>query len=185
MANWNENTVLSNFRQLRAGQFDRLRQEFGIGLSDEQLTGCAIHCALVLRRDPTIGELFLWDRLAKMPFPVTKTTVSALETESAALAETYADMMAKRRDLSLTTPMTLCEAFAPATDALARGGKEAALKAFDLRFADLMSAPFAACGITGKSVPASLSIFKKDAPFFCLKFALSPARMNRAEAGRA
>lgn len=161
MAEWNENSVLSNFRNLRAGQFDPVRKTFGIDLSDELLTACAVHCALVLRRDPTIGELKLWNRLAGIPAPIADASLASLETESAAIAETYADMMAKQRELTREAkPLTLSGALELASDALERGGKERRLKGFSLRLTDRLSAPFAAAGIAEENSPAFLSIHK-------------------------
>ena len=161
MAEWNENSVLSNFRNLRAGQFDPVRKTFGIDLSDELLTACAVHCALVLRRDPTVGELKLWNRLAGIPAPIADASLASLETESAAIAETYADMMAKQRELTREAkPLTLSGALELASDALERGGKERRLKGFSLRLTDRLSAPFAAAGIAEENSPAFLSIHK-------------------------
>lgn len=163
MAEWNENSVLSNFRNLRAGQFDPVRETFGIDLSDELLTACAVHCALVLRRDPTVGELKLWNRLAGIPAPIADASLASLETESAAIAETYADMMAKQRELTRETkPLTLSGALDLASDALERGGKERRLKGFSLRLTDRLSAPFAVAGITEENSPAFLSIRKEQ-----------------------
>ena len=163
MAEWNENSVLNNFRNLRAGQFDPVRKTFGIDLSDELLTACAVHCALVLRRDPTIGELKLWNRLAGIPTPIADASLASLETESAAIAETYADMMAKQRELTREAkPLTLSGALELASDALERGGKERRLKGFSLRLTDQLSAPFAAAGIAEENSPAFLSIRKEQ-----------------------
>lgn len=166
MADWNETTILSNFRSLRAGQFDPLRKEFGIALSDEQLTGCALHCALVLRRDPAIWELLLWDRLAKSSFPAAKSSLSTLETESAAIAETYADMMAKHRDLSPEpAPLTLSGALSLATDALERGGKERGCSTYDFRLTDRFFAPRPENGISEEKTAAFLSVCNKKESF--------------------
>lgn len=166
MAEWNEQSILSNFRNLRGGQFDDLRAMFALSLSDEQLTACALHCALVLRRDPTVGELLLWDRLAQIPYAMEGATVTALETQSAALAKTYADMMAKRRELCKNpAPLSLQDAFSLASDALERGGKDRGLRAHTLRLTNALSAPFAKDGIAEQLSPAFLSVFKTVAAF--------------------
>lgn len=170
MVEWNDYTTLSDFRNLRAGQFDPVRETFGIGLSEEQLTACAVHCALVLRRDPTVGELRLWDRLAKVSAPLSETTVFSMETESAAIAETYADMMAKRRELSLSTePVTLAEMLNLASDALARGGKARALKGTTLRLQNLLAAPFAKTGVSEEKSAAFLSVSASTDPLASLE----------------
>ncbi len=172
MTEWNENTILSNFRNLRAGQFDPVRETFGVDLSDELLTACAVHCALVLRRDPTVGELKLWNRLAGMPSPLREATLSSMETESAAIAETYADMMEKHRELAPGgEPLTLAGALDLASDALERGGKERRLKGLLPNLTNLLAAPFAAAGIGEENAPAFLSLCATN------------TRVSHAEAG--
>ena len=166
MADWNEHSTLSNFRNLRAGQFDPLREALGINLSDEQLTQCAVHCALALRRDPTVGELYLWDRLAIVSSPAAKATLTALETESHAIAETYADMMAKRRELlPVSAPLSLVEALSLASDAMERGGKERGFARVLLNLKSMISAPCATNGITEEKAPAFLALSAKKSAF--------------------
>ena len=166
MAQWTENSIIHNFRNLRGGQFDSLREELGITLSDEQLTACAIHCALVLRREPIIGELLLWDRLAQEKPSAVNTLLHSLETKSATIAETYADMMEKHRDLAPTSAsLSLREALSLATDALERGGKERELKNYALRLTDRLAAPFVANGMGEKNASAFLSVFQKAIRF--------------------
>ncbi len=166
MAQWTENSMIHNFRNLRGGQFDTLRKELGITLSDEQLTACAVHCAFVLRREPIVGELLLWDRLAQEKPSAVNIPLNSLETKSAAIAETYADMMQKHRALSpVSASFSLRDALSLATNALERGGKERALKNHALRLIDRLASPFAANGIEEKNAPSFLSVFKKTARF--------------------
>ena len=125
MNEWNQAGKVRNFGKCRKEQFEKMRADLGLTMSDAKLTLCTAFYTQA-NRDPLIGELRLLDRLASLPADPTATGFVRLDTNDAAMAETYADMMTKRRDLrpDAITPITVGEAFSLASAALAKGGKE-------------------------------------------------------------
>ncbi len=131
---WKSDNPILHFGKCGAEQFRRIRADLGITMSDGKLSACAAYCATRLKRDPLIGELRLWDRLAAHNPAPASIGFSQLDTNDAEMARTYADMMNKRRELhpSASAPMTVGEALTLADAALTRGGKENALKGVSL-----------------------------------------------------
>ncbi len=137
MTEIHSNDVVRNFEKCREEQFAKLRADLGISLSDACLSHCAAHFANQ-RREPRVGELRLWDRLSALPAPPAAVCFTRLDTNDAAMAETFADMMNKRRELRPTdaSPVSAGEALSLAGAALARGGKRPALQGTPMWLSD-------------------------------------------------
>lgn len=168
MVKWNANSIIENFRNCRAGQFGTLGKDLGLKMQEDRLTACAVYCALHLRRDPTFGELRLWDRLSSLTPDWRDAPLTALETESAAIARTYADMMEKNRQLpDANLPLSPKRAFSLAANALERGGKDRTLKNINLRLTEKANAPMDPEPVLETASGACLSVLnqKKDDAF--------------------
>ena len=128
MNEWNSESFVRNFGQCGAEQFEKMRADLGLSLPDRVFAACASEYAGWAKRDPTIGELRLLDRLFSLRKTAAGTAFTQIDTNDPARAATYADMMEKRRALrpGIGVPLSLGEAFSLANDALTRGGKPGA-----------------------------------------------------------
>ncbi len=107
-------------------QVEKMRKALQLSLSHEQLRYCASYYQGNAKRDPFIDELRMLDRIANhASVPMLATAPIELVTEDAALAQTYADLMSKRRTLYPTkrTPCAFGEIFTILNEALRRAGK--------------------------------------------------------------
>lgn len=144
MSEWNSESSVLHFGQCRAEHFEKIRGDLGIALPDEQLALCVRYYSEQAKRDPTIGELRLLSRLFSTGKNLSAAAIRQLDTNDAARAETYADLIAKRRDLLTygnTVPVTVMDAFGVAGATLERGGKERALNGVPLLLADYAAYP--------------------------------------------
>lgn len=123
-------SVIRNFRYCNADQAKRLKNELTLGMSDEVLSYCIAHYKNHELRDPYIDELLMLDRLCaaleRAPDAVAPTD---LFTRDDFAAETYADMMAKRRQTNPDAkhPCTMSEAAKLASIYMLRAGKSASV----------------------------------------------------------
>ncbi len=122
----NYKSMIRNFGQCNADQAKRLKNELGLTMSDDVLMYCISHYRDHELRDPFVDELLMLDRLSvsleRDPDAVAPTD---LYTRDDFVAETYADMMAKRRQINPNAkhPCTLAEASKLASAYMLRAGK--------------------------------------------------------------
>ena len=115
------------FGRYSASQLQKMKIDLSLSMSDEALEFCANYYRTAEKRDPLIGELRLLDTLtAKLaPSPAT-ISIEEFKTNNRFLAETYEDLIEKRRILypDATYPVTLSEAMTVADSYLERAGKQ-------------------------------------------------------------
>lgn len=92
-----DTTVVRHFRTgSPAGFLAQLNRDLGLGLSEEVFLRLQTHFKSTALRDPTVGELRLLDAAARAnDGHPSRIAVGELTTSSPAVAETWADMMAK------------------------------------------------------------------------------------------
>ena len=111
-------------------QLEQMKADLGLKLPMPMLRLCAAYFGKQEKRDPAIEELMLLDRfsatLRNDPFAMAPIE---LMTNDAFVAESYADLLRKRRELFPTakTPCSIREAFRIASLYLMRAGKRSAL----------------------------------------------------------
>ena len=140
--------VVRRFTQAPADAYEKLNTDFGLNLDARSYAHLQKLFADTLRRDPTVGEIYLLRNLERFGSRHPRREgVGELYTGSPAIAETWADMMAKhselyaaeglfRKQLRVPPPCTFEEALTligrylhrtgrtlPMTDALPFGGK--------------------------------------------------------------
>lgn len=138
MNEWTPTGLIRNFGKCQAEQFEQMRTDLGIAMSTEKLAECAAFYSRA-KRDPMICEIFLLDRLASLPTSPAATGLTQLDTNDGTMAETYADMVNKRRELrpEINAPATMGELFSLADAALARGGKERGLNGVSVSLSEV------------------------------------------------
>lgn len=117
------------FSKYTKDQLEKMRSALQISLSLDQLDACAAYYRDTAKRDPFIAELRLLGRLANHPsVPMLTVAPTELITDNKAIADTYADLMSKRRTLfpSKRTPCTLGEVLPILNEAFRSVGKEPA-----------------------------------------------------------
>ncbi len=96
--------AVNNFRTAAREAFTHLNRDLGLSLTAESFAHLQNYYQTTLRRDPTAGELRLLDALARIPaegLVAEHHAVTEWITDSAVLAETWADMVDKHTALSL------------------------------------------------------------------------------------
>lgn len=156
MSEWNPESAVLHFGQCRTEHFEKIRTDLGVDLPDEQFALCVRYYSERAKRDPTVGELRLLSRLFSAGQKPSAAAIVQLDTNDAR-AETYADLIAKRRDLLTygnTVPVTAEDAFGVAGATLERGGKERALNGVPLLLADRSAYPVngSSVGVGGSDV---------------------------------
>ena len=122
----NYRSLIRNFKLCNAEQARRLKAELNLKMSDEVLLYCIDHYKNHELRDPFVDELMMLDRLcASLESAPDAVAPTDLFTRDDFAAETYADMMAKRRQTNPNAkyPCTLAEASKLASMYLIRSGK--------------------------------------------------------------
>ena len=122
MQPWNTQQRILNFGKCGTEQFQKIRTDLGIGMSDEQLTRCADYCRTRLKRDPMIEELLFWDRLATQSANLATVQIRQMETKDPAIAQTYADLIRHRKELNpleySADPITVGKILSTATETI-------------------------------------------------------------------
>ena len=121
---------IRGFGAYTEAQMEQMKQDLEIAMPMPLLQYCAAYYQSI-KRDPGIEELKLWDRFSSVlgSSPDAVAPMELLANDSF-VAETYADLIEKRRALlpnAQVTPCTLAEATRIATAYLARAGKDMAL----------------------------------------------------------
>lgn len=127
--------VIRNFRNLNTEQIVNLKEALGISMPNELLSHCVLHYRKSEMRDPYIDELHMLDRLsALLEQDVNSLTPTELFTNNDFIAQTYADMLEKRKSVNpnATYPCTITEAARLASLYLFRIGKANSLRAASL-----------------------------------------------------
>lgn len=126
--------VVRHFAEAPADAYKKLNGDFGLTLDSHSFRRLQKLFRTVLRRDPTAGELCILDTLDRAGRDLPRReAVGELYTDSDALAETWADMMAKhaelfaasgllRKETRVPPPCTLEEAMTLAGRYLRRAG---------------------------------------------------------------
>ena len=92
--------VVRHFTQAPADAYKKLNADFGLSLDSHGYTRLQKLFRTILKRDPTAGELCLLDVLDRETKDLPhREAVGELYTDSPAIAETWADMMAKHAEL--------------------------------------------------------------------------------------
>lgn len=100
------------FRKLEPSALPALNRDLGTRLDEARLAWLKQHYTKVEQRDPTVGELRLFDSLDQLTrHTATRLAPGALYTDSGTLADAWSDMMARRHALSPenNSPCTLSE----------------------------------------------------------------------------
>lgn len=100
------------FRKLEPSALPALNRDLGTRLDEARLAWLKQHYTKAEQRDPTVGELRLFDSLDQLTrHTAARLAAGALYTDSGALADAWSDMMARRHALSPenSTPCTLSE----------------------------------------------------------------------------
>lgn len=165
MKEWNSICEIRNFSQCSEERFEQICADFELTMSHEKFNICAAFYARA-KRDPFYGELQLLDRLATTAHEQFTARIIQFDTNDVATAETYADMLDKRRELSpdVKVPMTLGEAFSLASAALGRGGKERACKGTSLSLSDIETQNFEEPFVGAIGSSSLLSVSKEKTP---------------------
>ena len=106
---------------------EQMKKDLKLSMSAQQLLLCASYYRAYEKRDPFIAEMQMIDRLiAEQAFSPSWFAPSELLTNHSFAAQTFADLMEKRRVLApnATAPCTLSEAFCTADAYLTRAGKK-------------------------------------------------------------
>ena len=105
-------------------QLKQMKEDLKISATQEQLKICQDHYR-ALKRDPTLEELRFLDSVATLAPQADGIMLSELYTNHDFVADTYADMMNKRRELNPDAdhPISLREALDLASAYLERAGK--------------------------------------------------------------
>ena len=120
--------TVRGFAKLSSKKLASLKSQLGLTMSQEILETCTKYYRFCEpKQDPFREELLFLDRLVSLPAPAHTLPLSDLYTNDSFVAETYADMMKKRRELrpNAKHPITPIEALRLATDYLERAGKTA------------------------------------------------------------
>ena len=125
------NGIVRGFGRYTTSQLEQTKADLRLGMPTDLLTLASSYYRQTERRDPLIAELRLLDDLVKTQrnnpaaYAITK-----LLTNDRFVAQTYADVMQKKRALNeeSTAPCTLYDLTSIATQYLARAGRTAPLK---------------------------------------------------------
>jgi len=157
----NKGGYVRRFSRYNDAQMQKLKETLRMQMSSEQLGLCAAYFESVEGRDPSVEELMMLDLLAQIPGGIAEITLSELYTNDPNCADTYADMMSKRRELlsDTETPISVGEAMELASAYLERIGKPAQIDGKCVTLGD-------ACPLTENIVgisDASVSVIARDA----------------------
>lgn len=117
--------IVTNFASFTPAMLQSMKYDTGLSMSDSQLNQLRNYYRHTLRRDPYLDELYFVDRLIELK-NTTDAPITELATDSDTLAQTYADLMAKRNAIKGTsTPPTVAEVQQIASEYLSMVGKSA------------------------------------------------------------
>ena len=92
--------VVHGFTQMNADAYRKLNADFGLALDAKGFARLQDLFRTLLHREPTVGELFLLDQIDRLGcHQPHRRAMGELYTNSPAIAEAWADMMAKRKEL--------------------------------------------------------------------------------------
>ncbi len=125
-----DDTVIGRFRTAEADAYLRLNRDFELSLTAEIFAHLQEHYRRGLGRDPKLGELRVLDALARVPrtgYVGDRHAVGELVTDNPAIADTWADLMAKHEELfqkdGSVPPCSYEDALALTTRYLCRTGR--------------------------------------------------------------
>ena len=125
------------FGSYTPAQLIHLKEALALRMSPQALHFCAGHYRIRENdRAPMVEELLFLDAVASAPIDSCRYTLSELYTNDPFVADTYADMMNKRRELhpEAGVPVSLGEALCMASAYLSRSGKPHGFRDISLSF---------------------------------------------------
>ncbi len=123
--NFDRGDIIRRFGKYNTAQILELMDILDLHMAPEAMLRCASYFGSTERRDPTVEELKMLDRLSGISMGEEGVLLSELYTRDPFCAKTYADMMNKRRELraETDTPISVGEAMRLATAYLERIGR--------------------------------------------------------------
>ena len=119
--------IVTNFAAFTPTMLHSMKYDVGLYMTEEQLANLRRYYRSSVRRDPSLDELYLLDRMIQLRGNV-EAPITTLSTDSDVIAQTYADVMKKRKAiLAQDTPPTLKEIQQVASKYLKMIGKPAYL----------------------------------------------------------
>ena len=117
--------TIRRFGKYNEAQIMQLKEMLQLQMTPEQIYRCSRYYGATEKRDPSVEELKMLDRLSSLSLGADDILLTELLTNDSICASTYADMMNKRRELlnDTETPISLGEAAGLATAYLERIGK--------------------------------------------------------------
>lgn len=101
--------IVTNFATFTPAMLHSMKYDIELSMTEEQLAKLHRYYRSSVRRDPSLDELYLLDRLILLRGD-TETPITTLSTDSNIIAQTYADVMEKRKAIrAQSTPPTLKE----------------------------------------------------------------------------
>ncbi len=156
-----ENNI-RRFGRYKEEQLMQLKERLALQMTPSVLSLCASYYQSTEKRDPSVEELKTLDRLSSLSLGVESTLLTELFTNDGFCAETYADMMRKRREMltDTDTPISVGEAMNLATAYLKRIGKNSTLDDREISLNYSCALTERAVGISGS--PISLAVNATD-----------------------
>ena len=93
--------TVTNFSRFTSVMLNSMKHDVGLAMSSEQLEELRAYYSKTAHRDPTLDELYLLDHLLTLRGHVSS-PIAKLSTDSSKIADTYADLMSKRKALGIT-----------------------------------------------------------------------------------
>lgn len=121
--------IVRSFRAYTPAQMEQMKRDLNIQMPSAMLAYCASYYVKE-KRDPYIEELKMLDHLSRAVCrDATAVALKELLTNDGFVADTYADLVQKRKELypDAREPFTLAEAAKTANDYIARAGKRVAM----------------------------------------------------------
>ena len=146
------------FRKYNVVQMMELKDLLDLQMAPSELSRCASYFGSTEKRDPTVEELKILDRISTLSMGNENLHLTELYTNDTFCADTYADMMNKRRELcaDTETPISVGEAMNLATAYLGRIGKRTSPDGHTITLNHSSALTERAIGITGASVSLSV-----------------------------
>lgn len=94
--------TVTDFSRFTPAMLNSMKHDVGLAMSAEQLEELRAYYSKTARRDPTLDELYLLDRLLTLRGHVTS-PIARLSTNSDTIADTYADLMSKRKAIGIAS----------------------------------------------------------------------------------
>ena len=146
------------FRKYNVVQMMELKDLLDLQMAPSELSRCASYFGSTEKRDPTVEELKILDRISTLSMGNENLHLTELYTNDTFCADTYADMMNKRRELcaDTETPISVGEAMNLATAYLGRIGKRTSPDGHTITLNHSSALTERAIGIAGASVSLSV-----------------------------